>query len=139
VGLQACEYTSLDELGITLLAVVLAAFGSSVIVRLVLDDTLTHRTGKKVSLATSHADPVLKQSNGRPFISYGHVFVVLSIHVSVPRISSTGWALPFLFRLFEGSKQGGKLDSPSDRLQRARPPPGGEAGNGDEAGSETRR
>lgn len=106
---------SLDEFGLTLLAVVLAGFGSHVVVRLVLDDTLTHRTGKKVALATSHADPVLKQSNGRPFISYGHVFVVLSVHVSAPWVASTGWALPFLFRLFEGSKQGGKLDSPSDQ------------------------
>lgn len=108
---------SLDELGLALLAVVLGAFGSPILVRLVLDDTLTHRTGKKVALATSHADPVLKQSDGRPFVSYGHVFVVLSIHVSATWIASTGWALPFLFRLFEGSKQGGKLDSPSDQLR----------------------
>ena len=93
---------SLDEFGLTLLAVVLAGFGSHVVVRLVLDDTLTHRTGKKVALATSHADPVLKQSNGRPFISYGHVFVVLSVHVSASWVARTGWALPFLFRLFEG-------------------------------------
>jgi hypothetical protein len=110
---------SIDELGLAFLAVVLGAFGSPVLVRLVLDDTLTHRTGKKVALATSHADPVLEQSDGRPFVSYGHVFVVLSIHVSATWMASTGWALPFLFRLFEGSKQGGKLDRPSDQ-RRAR-------------------
>jgi len=84
-------------LGLTLLAVVLAAFGSPLVVRLVLDDTLTYRTGKKVALATSHADPVLKQSDGRPFVSYRlpvlpavglHDLEVLSRHAVLVSLSS---------------------------------------------------
>ena len=103
---------SVDDLGLTLLALVIKAFPSSV-VELVLDDTLVRRTGKKVALATVHADPLLKMGS-RCFMSYGHVFVVLSVHVTVPLLGPTGWALPFMFRLYEGPKQGGRKDSPSD-------------------------
>lgn len=104
---------SLDDLGLSLLAVVLRVFGA-VEVELVLDDTLAHRTGKKVALGSMHADPVLRQG-GRPFSSYGHVFVVLAVHVRVPLLAPTGWALPFLFRLYQGSRVGGRADAPSDR------------------------
>jgi hypothetical protein len=104
---------SLDALGLSLLAVVLRLLGVVEVER-VLDDTLTHPTGKKVALGTLHADPVLRQG-GRPFVSYGHVFVTLSVHVKVPWLAPTGWALPFLFRLYEGSRVGGRADAPSDR------------------------
>jgi hypothetical protein len=111
---------SLDEFGLVLLALVHAAAGSPVLVRLVLDDTLTHRTGKKVALATMHADPVLRQG-GKPFMSYGHVFVILSVHLTAPSLALTGWALPFLFRLYQGSRLGGREDSPAyQRRARAR-------------------
>lgn len=104
---------SLDDLGLTLLSLVITALPQAV-VEIVLDDTLIRRTGKKVALATVHADPLLKQGR-RPFMSYGHVFVVLSVHVAMPALGITGWALPFMFRLYEGPKQGGRKDSPSDR------------------------
>lgn len=104
---------SLDELGLVLLAMVIRLFPSDV-VELVLDDTLVRRTGKKVALATIHADPLLKQG-GRCFASYGHVFVVLSVHLCLPLFAPTGWALPLIFRLYEGSRQGGRADSPSDK------------------------
>lgn len=104
---------SLDELGLALLALVVALFGEAEI-ELVLDDTLTRRTGKKVALGTMHADPILRQG-GKPFLSYGHIFVVLSVLVRVPALGRTGWALPFMSRLFEGSRVGGRADAPSDR------------------------
>jgi hypothetical protein len=81
---------------------------------LVLDDTLSRHKGKNIALATVHADPLLRQG-GRPFSSYGHVFVVVAVHVWLPGLGPTGWALPVTFRLFEGSRQGGQTDSPSDR------------------------
>ena len=87
-------------------------------VDLVLDDTLMRRSGKKVALGSMHADPLLK-NGGRPFISYGHVFVVLAVHITAPLIAKTGWALPVLFRLFEGSRRGGRADCPSDRQRAA--------------------
>lgn len=108
----------LDELGLLFLGIVIRVFGLSELT-LVVDDTLTRRTGKKVALATMHADPLLTYK-GRPFISYGHVFVVLAVHVSVPGWK-TGWALPFMFRLYRGTQYGGRKDAPSDqRRERAR-------------------
>jgi len=104
---------SLDELGLVLLRLVIRIFELNE-VELVLDDTLTRRKGKKVALASMHKDPLLRQGN-KPFMSYGHVFVVLAVHVSVPALAATGWALPLMFRLFEGPKQGGKADDPSGR------------------------
>lgn len=104
---------SLDEFGLALLGLVIRLF-PRVKVELVLDDSLMRRTGKKVALATMHADPLLKQG-GRPFMSYGHVFVILSVHITVPLLGRTGWALPFMFRLYESSRQGGRADSPSDQ------------------------
>ncbi len=108
---------SLDDLGLLLTALLVATFGEESI-ELVLDDTLAHRTGKKVALAGMHADPMLKKTTrGRLFASYGHVFVVLAVHVKLPTWK-TGWALPVMFRLFEGPKQGGRDDAPSDKRRR---------------------
>jgi hypothetical protein len=84
---------SLDALGLVLLGVVLRLLKVRQI-ELVLDDTLSRRTGKKVALASIHADPLLRY-NGRPFCSYGHVYVVLAVHVTMAKLSATGWALPF--------------------------------------------
>ena len=104
-----------DALGFALVELMVELLGLEQ-VELVLDDTLAHRTGKKVALASMHADPLLKKkSRGRLFVSYGHVFVVLAVHVKVPGLAKTGWALPVMFRLFEGPSQGGTDDAPSDR------------------------
>jgi hypothetical protein len=105
-----------DEFGLVLLGLVIRLFRLPE-VELVLDDTLMRKTGKKIALAGMHADPLLK-SGGRPFHSYGHVFVVLAVHILVPEIAVTGWALPFMFRLFEPPRQGGRADSPSDRRRK---------------------
>ena len=106
---------SLDEFGLCLLGLVIGAlYLVGVEVELVLDDTLTRGTGKKVALATMHADPLRRQGK-RPFMAYGHVFVVLSVHVRLPLLAPTGWALPFMFRVYEGSRRGGRADSPSDQ------------------------
>jgi len=111
---------SLDELGMTVLDHVLAALPPGQSVTLVLDDTLSRRSGKKVALASMNADPVLRQGR-RPFFSYGHVFVVLAVHVRVPLLARTGWALPFLFRLFESPSRGGTKDSAAyERRERGR-------------------
>lgn len=109
---------SLDELGFALLELIVQLLDLEEI-ELVLDDTLAHRTGKKVALAGMHADPLLKKkSRGRLFVSYGHVFVVLAVHIRVPGLGKTGWALPVMFRLFEAPSQGGQDDAPSDLRRR---------------------
>jgi len=102
-----------DELGLRLLAVI-ERVHKLVELELVIDDTLMRKSGKKIALAGMHHDPLLK-SGRRAFCSYGHVFVVLSVHIRVPKISDTGWALPLLFRLYEPSKRGGRKDAPSDK------------------------
>ena len=109
---------SLDELGFALLELIVELLDLTE-VELVLDDTLAHRTGKKVALASMHADPLLKKTTrGRLFTSYGHVFVVLAVHIKVPALGRTGWALPVLFRRFEGPAQGGRQDAPTDQRRR---------------------
>ena len=61
---------SLDEFGLCLLGLVIGAlYLVGVEVELVLDDTLTRGTGKKVALATMHADPLRRQGK-RPFMAY---------------------------------------------------------------------
>lgn len=107
----------LDEFGLTLLAVAVRLLRLTELV-IVLDDTLMRKTGKKIAHAGMHADPVLRCGN-RPFMSYGHVFVVLALHVSVAELGRTGWALPFMFRLFEPGKRGGRADAPSDQRRAA--------------------
>lgn len=109
---------SLDELGLSLLGFVMRVLPADT-VELVVDDTLVRRSGKKVALASMHADPLLKQG-GRPFHSYGHVYVVLAVHVVVPLLGRTRWALPFMFRLFEGPRRGGRKDSASDKRRALR-------------------
>jgi hypothetical protein len=108
---------SLDRLGLALLGIIVRVMGVCE-VELIVDDTLSRRSGKKVALGMMHADPLLRYK-GQPFHSYGHVFVVLAVHVIMPTIAPTGWALPLLFRLFESRKQGNQKDAPSAKLRAA--------------------
>jgi len=78
-----------------------------------IDDTLARKTGKGISLATMHHDP-LRSSARKPFCSFGHVWVVLALWVPLP-IGTRGFALPVLFRLYVGAKRGGRADAPGRR------------------------
>ena len=79
-----------------------------------LDDTLARKTGKCISLAAMHHDPLLSSAH-KPFTSFGHVWVVLALWIPLPVSSGRGFALPLLFRLFVGSRSGGQADAPSRR------------------------
>lgn len=76
------------------------------------DDTLARKSGKCVSLASMHHDPLLS-SGRKPFFSFGHVWVVLALWVPLPMGERRGFALPILVRLYTGSKRGGRADAPS--------------------------
>src|SRR3954454_5214035 len=76
-----------------------------------IDDTLARKTGKGISLATMHHDPLLSSAR-KPFCSFGHVWVVLALWVPLPMGGPRGFALPLLFRLYVGSKRGGTKDAP---------------------------
>ena len=90
---------------------------------ILVDDTLARKTGKGISLATMHHDPLLSSAR-RPFCSFGHVWVVLALWVPLPMGGSRGFALPLLFRLYVGSKRGGTRDAPG--RPRAGRPGGGD-------------
>jgi hypothetical protein len=74
------------------------------------DDSLARKSGKCVSLASMHHDPLLSSAR-KPFFSFGHVWVVLALWVALPM--GRGFALPILVRLYTGEKRGGRADAPS--------------------------
>src|SRR5205814_320682 len=88
-----------------------------------IDDTLCHKSGKSVCLASMHHDPLLSTKR-KPFFRFGHVWVVLAVWVPLPMGGRRGFALPILFRLYRGTKRGGQESAPSrpargPRLQQA--------------------
>lgn len=90
-----------DEVGMTLVALVVERFAPAGVLRLVVDDTLGRHTGKRIAAASMHRDPLL--STGRlPFFHWGHVWVVLAIEV---QLFDKSWALPILFRLHRSEKR----------------------------------
>lgn len=116
---------SLDAVGHVVFKLALPWLPRGQPIYLPLDDTLARKSGKCVALASIHHDPLLS-SGARPFFSYGHCWVVLSVWVPLPMFGVVkGFALPVLFRLFVGRRRGGEKDAPSrstkkKRLRRAR-------------------
>jgi hypothetical protein len=98
---------SLDALGYVLFSLALRWIPAAGPLIVLVDDTLARKSGKGVSLATMHHDPLLSSAR-KPFFSFGHVWVVLAVWVPLPMGGSRGFALPILFRLFVGAKRGGK-------------------------------
>jgi hypothetical protein len=90
-----------DEVGLTLAALLIERLAPKGVIRLVVDDTLGRHTGKRISGASMHRDPLL--STGRmPFFHWGHVWVVLAVEV---QLFDKSWALPVLFRLHRSEKR----------------------------------
>lgn len=90
-----------DEVGLTLAALLIERLAPKGVIRIVVDDTLGRHTGKRISGASMHRDPLL--STGRmPFFHWGHVWVVLAVEV---QLFDKSWALPVLFRLHRSEKR----------------------------------
>jgi hypothetical protein len=68
------------------------------------DDTLTRKSGRHIWGADMHHDP-LRSTQKRPFFSFGHSWVVFSLHVSFPFAPTKVWALPILVRLYRKKKK----------------------------------
>src|SRR3954447_7296014 len=102
---------SLDAVGQVVFRLALAWIPAEQPLYILIDDTLARKTGKGISLATMHHDPLLSSAR-KPFCSFGHVWVVLALWVPLPMGGPRGFALPLLFRLYVGSKRGGTKDAP---------------------------
>jgi hypothetical protein len=107
---------SLDGLGQVLFTLALRWIPTSQPLLLLADDTLAHKSGKSVSLAAMHHDPLLSTAK-RPFFSFGHVWVVLALWVPLPMGPLQGFALPIRVRLYTSSQRGGHADAPSRPTQ----------------------
>jgi DDE superfamily endonuclease len=92
---------NLDDLGLCIFQLLLP-FCSEVLTGAV-DDTLARKSGRHIWGAGMHHDP-LRSTQKRPFFSFGHSWVVLSLHVSFPFAPQKTWALPVLVRLYRKRK-----------------------------------
>jgi len=68
------------------------------------DDTLARKSGRHIWGADMHHDP-LRSTQKQPFFSFGHNWVVFSLHVSFPFAPEKVWALPILVRLYRKKKK----------------------------------
>src|SRR6184192_485540 len=93
---------NLDELGHCVLPLLLP-FCSQLLVAAV-DDTLARKSGRRIWGADMHHDP-LRSTRARPFFSFGHNWVVFSLHISFPFAPHKHWALPILVRLYRKKRK----------------------------------
>jgi hypothetical protein len=110
---------NLDEVGRVLFTLALVWIPADQPLYVLIDDTLARKSGKCIALGSMHHDPLLSTVN-KPFLHFGHVWVVLALWVPLPMGGSRGFAVPLLFRLYVGSKRGGRSDAPSRPSARKR-------------------
>ncbi len=82
-----------DMVGLTLADLLIGRLAPKGVIRLIVDDTLGRHTGKRISGASMHRDPLLSTAR-MPFFHWGHVWVVLAIEV---QLFDKSWALPACF------------------------------------------
>ncbi len=99
---------SADQLGLCLLDLILAALvPDGAPVRLVGDDTLFRRSGRKVFGAGWHHDPL---APGRHRVAWANNWVVLGVLVDLPMLPQRPVCLPILARLWWPKHTPGRLD-----------------------------
>ena len=91
-----------DQVGLTLLRLLLELIEPGAALVVAVDDTLTRHTGKKIASAGMHRDPLLSTAT-KVFFHFGHVWVVLAVVVKVERWNKS-FALPVLVRLYRSEK-----------------------------------
>lgn len=107
---------TLDAVGRVVFGLALAWLPAHQSLAVIVDDTLCRKSGKAISGATMHHDP-LRSTRRKPFFSFGHVWVVLAVWVPLPLGAERGFALPVLFRLYRSSQRGGTADGPARRTR----------------------
>jgi hypothetical protein len=99
---------SADRLGMVLLDLILAVLiPAGAPVRLVADDTLFRRSGRKVFAAAWHHDPL---GVGRNAIAWGNNWVVVGVLVDLPFLPHRPVCLPILARLWWPKHTPGRLE-----------------------------
>ncbi len=99
---------SADQLGLCLLELIVDGLvGAGAPVRLVVDDTLFRRSGRKIFGTGWHHDPL---GVGRDAVAWGNNWVVLGVLVDLPFISHRALCLPVLARLWRPGHTPGRLD-----------------------------
>jgi hypothetical protein len=99
---------SADQLGLVLLDLILATLiPNDAPVRLVVDDTLFRRSGRKVWGAGWHHDPL---GVGKDAIAWGNNWVVVGVLVDLPMLPHRSVCLPILARLWRPKHTPGRLD-----------------------------
>lgn len=96
-----------DDLGCAMLRLVVRLVGQHRPILMTLDDTLARHTGKHIASAGMHHDPLLSTQK-KKFFHFGHVWVVLSVVVTVP-LWNKRFALPVLMRLYRSQKTSSEL------------------------------
>lgn len=99
-----------DKVGIVLLRLLLKLVEPDAPLVLAIDDTLARHTGKRISSAGMHRDPLLSTAT-KTFFHFGHVWVVLALVVKVPRWNKS-FALPVVVRLYRSEKVCKKMQIP---------------------------
>jgi DDE superfamily endonuclease len=103
---------SADQLGVVLLDLILAVLvPAGAPVRLVVDDTLFRRSGRKVFAAAWHHDPL---GVGRNAVAWGNNWVVVGVLVDLPFLPHRPVCLPILARLWWPKHTPGRLDLATD-------------------------
>jgi hypothetical protein len=99
---------SADQLGLVLLDLICALLvADGAPVRLVADDTLARRAGRKVFGAGWHHDPL---APGRHRVAWANNWVVLGVLVDLPMLPHRPVCLPILARLWRPKHTPGRLD-----------------------------
>jgi DDE superfamily endonuclease len=94
----SAAHWSADQLGLCLLEVIVGTLvGQDAPLRLVVDDSLWKRSGRKVFGATWHHDPT---ATGRNRMAWGNAWVVVGVLVDLPCIWHRSLCLPVLARLW---------------------------------------
>jgi hypothetical protein len=102
----------MDDVGFVLAELVIKHLVPTGGIRLVVDDTLGRHTGKRIAAASMHRDPLLSTGR-RVSFSWGHVWVVLSVEVT---LFDKSWALPVMFRLHRSEKRCKKEKRPYSKI-----------------------
>jgi len=101
-----------DQLGLRLLGLICVGLvDGDHALRLVVDDTLYRRAGRKVWAATWHHDPLGVGGKGRKPVAWANCWVVVGVLVDLPFVPQRAVCLPVLARLWRPRQPGrSKLD-----------------------------